>query len=305
MSSTFDVLNIDFIGPFPDGTHVLVIIDSFSRWTELFHCKDSTEEPACRCLLEHFCRFGSPNLIRSDRGPHFANELIEKFSLAVGTLHNLTLTYSKEENSIVKRVNKEVNRHLRSFVFETLKIDQYKLCLPFVQRIMNSSIHGCTGVSRGHLLFGNRLDLNRGILTPFQQALPSKTSGSRIMADMINAQDTADRTVQEMVQENAAQRLTDQLDPTVFPIESYVLAQYVTGPPTRLHTRWQGPMEVISHGDSEYVLLNIVLKKTKRIHASKLKIFLFDPAKIEAMDSAHRDYMEFYFEAITAHKGNI
>ena len=27
----FDVLKIDFIGPFPDGTHVLVIVDSFSR----------------------------------------------------------------------------------------------------------------------------------------------------------------------------------------------------------------------------------------------------------------------------------
>ena len=143
---------------------------------------------------------------------------------------------------------------------------------------MNSSVHGSTGVSPGKLLFGNRLDLNRGILTPFQQTLPSKTPGSPIMAGMINAQDTAHRTVQEMAQENAAQRLTDQPDPTVFPIGSYVLAQYATGPPTRLHTRWQGPMEVISHRDSEYVLLNIVSKKTKRIHASKLKIFLFDPA---------------------------
>ena len=96
-----------------------------------------------------------------------------------------------------------------------------------------------------------------------------------------------------MAQEHAAQRLTDQPDSTVFPVGSYVLA-YATGPPTRLHTRWQGPMEVISHRDSEYVLLNVVSKKTQRIHASKLKIFLFDPARIEPMDSARRDYMEFY-----------
>ena len=51
----------------------------------------------------------------------------------------------------------------------------------------------------------NCLDLNRGILTPFKQALPSKTPGSRIISDMINAQDTAHRTVQEIAQENAAQ----------------------------------------------------------------------------------------------------
>ena len=50
--------------------------------------------------------------------------------------------------------------------------------------------------------------------------------------------------------------------------------------------------------------MNIVSKKTKRIHASKLKIFLFDPTKIEPMDSARRDYKEFYIEAITAHKSN-
>ena len=50
--------------------------------------------------------------------------------------------------------------------------------------------------------------------------------------------------------------------------------------------------------------MELVSKKTKRIHASKLKIFLFDPVKIEPMDSARRDYMEFYIEAITAHKGN-
>ena len=50
--------------------------------------------------------------------------------------------------------------------------------------------------------------------------------------------------------------------------------------------------------------MSIVSKKTKRIHASKLKIFLFDPAKLEPMDSARCDYVEFYIEAITAHKGN-
>ena len=31
---------------------------------------------------------------------------------------------------------------------------------------------------------------------------------------------------------------------------------------------------------------------------------MFDPAKIEPMDSVRRDYMEFYIEVITAHKGN-
>ena len=52
---------------------------------------------------------------------------------------------------------------------------------------------------------------------------------------------------------------------------SFVLAQYETGPLTRLHTKWQGPLEVISHKDSEYSLINIVSKKIKTINASKLR----------------------------------
>ena len=46
----FDTLNIDYVGPFPDKGYILVIIDAFSRWTEMFWCKDANAESAAeRC----------------------------------------------------------------------------------------------------------------------------------------------------------------------------------------------------------------------------------------------------------------
>jgi hypothetical protein len=57
----------------------------------------------------------------------------------VGTEHCLTLAYSKEENSLVERANKEVNRHLRAFTFDKSTVDDYRLALPMVQRIMNAT----------------------------------------------------------------------------------------------------------------------------------------------------------------------
>lgn len=74
-------------------------------------------------------------MIRSDRGSHFANDLIKEFLDLTGTPHNMTLTYSKQENAIVERVNKEVNRHLRALTFETANLDEYQMCIPLVQRI--------------------------------------------------------------------------------------------------------------------------------------------------------------------------
>ena len=121
----FDKLNVDYIGPFPNKGYILVIIDIFTRWTELFWCADADDKSAADCLLAHFGRFGSPNMIRSDRGSHFANDLIKDFLDLCGTPHNLTLAYSKQENAIVERVDKEVNRHLRGLVFDEQTLEGY------------------------------------------------------------------------------------------------------------------------------------------------------------------------------------
>ena len=59
----FDTLNVDYIGPFHDKGYILVIIDTFTRWTELFWCADADAKSAADCFLTYFGRFGSPNMI--------------------------------------------------------------------------------------------------------------------------------------------------------------------------------------------------------------------------------------------------
>ena len=42
-----------------------------------------------------------------------------------GVLKIETIPYSKEENGIVERANKEVNRHLRNVIFDTRVIENW------------------------------------------------------------------------------------------------------------------------------------------------------------------------------------
>ena len=49
-----ECLNIDFVGPFPDQGYILVIVDTFTRWVELYHTTDATALSAAECLLKHF-----------------------------------------------------------------------------------------------------------------------------------------------------------------------------------------------------------------------------------------------------------
>ena len=121
-----ECLNTDFIGLFPDQGYILVIVDTFTRWVALYHTTDATALSAGECLLKHFGRFGAPHQLRSDISPHFIAEIIREFLLLVGVKYCLTLAYLKEENAIVERYNKEINRHLRALTFENLSFTDYK-----------------------------------------------------------------------------------------------------------------------------------------------------------------------------------
>ena len=300
-----ECLNIDFIGPYPDQGYVLNIVDTFTRWVELYAVPNATAEEACKCLLIHFGRFGSPTVIRSDKGPHFANSLIEKFLRATGTLQNLTLAYSSQENAIVERNNKEINRHLRALTFDTNTIDNYQQLLPFVQRIMNSSYNERTKISPADLLFGKSLDLSGGIYNSIQQHTPNTETQSQSMDKMITMQSRligiAKRIFEDSDKEHNSQ---NSASITEFLINSFVLVAQRTSPDTRLHTLWRGPMKVIDHKHGEYTLLDLTTNKEKQYHSTQMKKFHFDPMRTDPTDVSRKDYLEFFIETILQHTGD-
>ena len=100
---------------------------------------DRTALSAAEYLLKHFGRFGAPYRLRSDNGPHFIADLIREFLLLIRVKNCFTLAYSKEENAIVERYNKEINRHLRALTYDSSSLTDCKKSLPFVQRILNSN----------------------------------------------------------------------------------------------------------------------------------------------------------------------
>jgi transposase InsO family protein len=300
-----ECLNIDYVGPYPDGGYVLVIIDCFSRWIELFAVNSASGQCTATALLEHFGRFGAPSQLRSDRGSHFVNDLIKEFLLLIGTEHCLTLSYSKEENALVERMNKEVNRHLRAFTFEKSTIDDYRLSLPMVQRIINSSVSDRTKLSSSQLLFGNAIDLNRGLFVPPKEVLEGTQELTPYMSKLLSLQ----QSLIDMAKKNI--QYTDDLHISTFTAKrtefapnSYVLVKWNAGTPTRLHTIWKGPLRVISGKKNTYQLFDLVNSKEKYYHVTHMKPFHFDPSHTDPVDIARRDYLEFFIESILSHRGN-
>jgi ATP-dependent exoDNAse (exonuclease V) alpha subunit len=85
----------------------------------------------------------------------------------VGTNHVLTLAASKQENAAVENTNKRSQEYLlRSMLFDNRILNRWSDVLPLVQRIMMAEPNEVIGVSPAQLLFGNLIQLDRGIILP-------------------------------------------------------------------------------------------------------------------------------------------
>jgi transposase InsO family protein len=305
-----EVLNIDAIGPLPEdenkNKYILVIIDCFSRWVELFGIPDTSALSAAKALLEHCGRFGVPALIRSDRGPQFANELIEKLVDLLGTEHELTTAYSKEENAIVERANKEVMRHLRAIVYDDRIYNKWSTDqLPLVMRILNSEQKLRTGVSPAEILFGNAVDLGRYVLhRPTSSPSPDRNLNDHV-EQMLERQRAYIEVAQKTQRDYDTHHMSE-FDPefTDYPVNSYVLWSNPAGTRSKIHAKLQGPYQVIAVNHDIYKIQDLLNSKIYETHISNLRPFNHDPEHHDPVIVAQHNSQEFVIDEILGHQGD-
>ena len=159
-------ISMDTIGPLEvDGVkncYILVIMCCFTRWVELYAMCGTTAEETADCLMDFFGRYGFADEILTDGGSQFINATVQQVFALSGGVAVKSTAYSKEEQGIVERMNKEVMRHIRAMVFDFNSSAKWgRRYVPLAQRILNSQVKLSTGVSPAALLFGNAITLDR------------------------------------------------------------------------------------------------------------------------------------------------
>ena len=280
------LVNCDtMIAPVPADAHgnryILVIIDACTRFVELFPTKDTSAESAAAALLAHAGRYGFPKYIKSDNGPQFSNKICTELSKLLGSEQLFSTPYSSEENAIVERVNSEVGRHLRAIIFDTRVQHQWAMNqLPLVQRIINATVHSSTGFSPAQMLFGNAINLDRGILqhppgSDSDQSEPASEYMEKLLAAQSVILEAAQRHQSELDEFHISERTlrapdnTRPLERTVFPVNSYVLRLQPTGqrPDKFAPHHWTGPYRVVRNDVDDkgtYVIQHVLTDKTLR-----------------------------------------
>jgi hypothetical protein len=110
------------------------------------------------------------------------NQTLTHLATLFGMKNHVSIPYSKEENGIVERANKEVNRHIRNIVADKDCVHDWPtlLCI-----LLNSSVKQPLGASPNTLLFGNALPTEPGVIVDDFEQLPS-SSGPRTIRDYVD-----------------------------------------------------------------------------------------------------------------------
>ena len=162
-------IHIDYAGPL-NGFYYLIVVDSYSKWPEVFKCKRPTATTTKSFLTELFARFGVPEKIVSDNGTQFTGRDFKIFCKTLGIEHITTSPYHPRSNGQVERFVCTFKKALKKTNGTGMEEENIQQFLSVYRITPNHS--AISGMSPAELMFA------RKIRSVFDRLLPEKKNES-------------------------------------------------------------------------------------------------------------------------------
>ena len=118
LNEVWDKLNVDFLGPLPNGKHVFAIMDQRSR----FPFPDVTASTSAKNIIKVFHvifgHYGYPRKIISDNGPLFKSKEIKDYFSKHAIIHHWITPYWRHENGEIECFMKSMMKVIQSTYIE-------------------------------------------------------------------------------------------------------------------------------------------------------------------------------------------
>ena len=153
-SKPLEIVHVDKITL--DNSKFLTIVDSFSKFAQVYPLKSSNSIELVKGLITYFSHHVIPSIIISDNGAEFHGSLIRELM----EFYNIKIHYISSQhpdsNGVVERFHSTLIEHIRllksrkEFVNDTI---QTKVCYAVIA--YNASIHSTTKLSPCEILYGH------------------------------------------------------------------------------------------------------------------------------------------------------
>lgn len=279
----FSRIHIDILGPLPKSKegyqYVLLIVDSFSKWTEAHPLRTQDAKDTANVLYnEIFTRYGAPRTIVSDRGKNFMSKLVGALCEMFEVKKHHTTSYHPQTNATVERANSTLAQTLRAYI-EKDQMNWPSLLPSIMMAFRATPCTETTGFSPYELLFGKNMHL------PVDTTLIPKPSLGKdaeqyftdLVAKLKMCKDIAKKNM-ETKQIKAKNRFDLGAKAPTFKVgDTVVLKQEKVpqGLSPKLYVKWDGPYRIMELGPNyTYILKHMETNKTyKYANAARLKLY--------------------------------
>jgi transposase InsO family protein len=111
-----EIVAMDYVGPLPVSTtghrYMLVFIDMFSRYPEVYPCRDLSASTLIDKTRDYFAHYGFPDAILSDRGTQFESREFGEYLQKFRVKKLRTTAYHPQGNGLCERFNQTIQQHL-------------------------------------------------------------------------------------------------------------------------------------------------------------------------------------------------
>lgn len=111
-TSPMERIHIDIAGP-TDGFYYFIIVDSFSKWLDVFQISNITSSIIINKLNEFFSRYGDCEQLVSDNGTQFTSSHFQNFMQSRGIQHLRTAPFHPQSNGQAERFVDTLKRTLK------------------------------------------------------------------------------------------------------------------------------------------------------------------------------------------------
>lgn len=244
------MMGIDLMGPFPRSSkqneYLLVIVDYFSKWVEMFPMRVAKAPNIAKILIEEiFTRWGTPTYLVSDRGKQFTSNLITTICKQWKVVQRLTTAYHPQTN-LTERVNKNLKTMLSSYVKENHRSwDQW---IPEFRFALNTAWHESTGHTPAEIALGRKLKgpLERALQHPPDPDHVSYSTLERQL-QLINLVKNNIEKAQNHQRKYYNQRRKNQefSEGDLVWVRSHPLSKADDAFMAKLSPRWKGPAKIV------------------------------------------------------------
>ena len=163
----FQHLHLDLVSMPPSNgfSHLLTVIDRFSRWPIAIPIADMNAETVIDALTHNWIAvYGVPEVITTDRGSQFSSQIFTQLLKNWGIRHIMTTAYHPESNGMVERLHRRLKESLVALGQGERLLWFWKL--PMTMLALRTTVKPDIGASPSDLVFGEGITVPGQLIGP-------------------------------------------------------------------------------------------------------------------------------------------